>query len=328
MSGGQNVVALAGGVGAARFLRGLVATIGPERITAVVNTADDLELHGLHVSPDLDTVTYTLAGSVHPGQGWGLDGESWAVMAALERFAAVRPAGSDAALTWFRLGDRDLATHLYRTRRLEEGAPLSAVVAELARAWGLGVRLLPMTDERVRTRLSVTGAEGPDIGFQDYFVRLRHDVDVSAVRFEGAGAARPAPGVIEAIEAADVVVVCPSNPIVSIGPILAVPGIADCLAARRPAVVAVSPIVGGAALRGPADRLMAGLGVAPSVEGVARLYARVASALVIDPVDAALAGAVEGAGMRPVVAPSVMYGLTEATALAAATLAAVTAPAA
>jgi LPPG:FO 2-phospho-L-lactate transferase len=300
------VAALCGGVGAARFLRGLVDVVDPRSVVAVVNTGDDVILHGLHVSPDLDTVTYTLAGAVSRDRGWGLEGETWAAMEALGRYPS--------ALTWFGLGDRDLATHLFRTQRLREGAHLSTVTAEIAAAWGLGVTVLPVTDDRIETLMDVEG-EG-EIGFQDYFVRRRHSVPVRGVRFRGAEAARPAPGVVEALEGADVVVVCPSNPIVSIGPVLAVPGVRDAVVGRRESVVAVSPIVAGAALKGPADRLLAELGHEVSVVGVARLYAPLAATLVVDEADAALAPAVEAAGMRCVVTPTVMVGPAEAAALA------------
>ena len=316
------LAALAGGVGAARLLRGLVEVVAPEEVTAVVNTGDDLVLHGLRVSPDLDTVTYTLAGAVDAAQGWGLSSESWTVMAALERYQAVRPQDSAAGLTWFRLGDRDLATHLYRTQRLAEGAPLSGVTAEIARSWGVRVRVLPMTDDRVETRMDVPG-EG-EIGFQEYFVHRRHDVPVQGIRYSGAEGARPAPGVLEALSTADVVVVCPSNPLVSIEPVLAVPGIRQAVAARRETVVAVSPIVAGAALKGPAARLLAELGHEVSVVGVARIYAPLAATLVVDVADRDLASVVEAEGVRCVVTPSVMHGVAEAAALARAALAAAT----
>jgi len=314
------ITALAGGVGAARLLEGLVRAVPPADVTAVVNTGDDVVLHGLHVSPDLDTVTYTLAGVVPPERGWGIKDESWAAMEALQRYGRVAPAGSEAGATWFRLGDRDLATHLYRTRRLAEGARLSTVAAEVAAAWGLELRLLPMTDGRVETRMTVAG-EG-EIGFQDYFVARRHAVAVTGVRFAGADRARPAPGVLEAISAADVVVICPSNPIVSIGPILAVPGIAQAVADRREDTVAVSPIVAGQALKGPAARLMAELGHEASVVGVARLYAPFAATVVVDEADAGLRAAVEAVGLRCVVARAVMRGVEGATVLAGAVLAA------
>ena len=308
------LTALAGGVGAARLLRGLVEVVPPEDITAIVNTGDDVVLHGLHVSPDLDTVTYTLAGAVDGAQGWGLAGESWTAMAALDRYQKVRPPASAAALTWFRLGDRDLATHLYRTQRLAEGAPLSQVTAEIASAWDVGVRLLPMTDDRVETRMDIPG-EG-EIGFQEYFVQRRHDVPVQGVRYAGARQAHPAPGVLDAVAAAEMVIICPSNPLVSIAPVLAVPGMRPAVAARRDTVVAVSPIVAGAALKGPAARLLAELGHEVSVVGVARIYAPVAGTLVIDEADRDLAPVVEGQGMRCVVTPSVMHGVAEAAALA------------
>jgi len=305
------LVALAGGVGAARMLRGLVAVVDPSEIAAVVNTGDDIVLHGLHVCPDLDTVTYTLAGAANPDTGWGLVGETWAAMDALERYGG---------LTWFRLGDRDLATHLYRTQRLAEGATLSAVTAEIGRAWGLGLRLLPMSDQRVETRVTVAGAG--EIGFQEYFVARRHDVPVTAVRFDGSTSARPAPGVLEALAGAERVVICPSNPIVSIGPVLAVPGIEEAVASRRDATVAVSPIVAGAALKGPADRMLAELGHEPSVVGVARIYAPLAATLVVDEADADLSGAVEAEGMRCVVTPTVMDTPEIAAGLARTVLAA------
>lgn len=312
------VVALAGGVGAARFLHGLVAVVDPAAVTAVVNTGDDVVLHGLHISPDLDTVTYTLAGAVNPETGWGLADESWTAMESLARFQS--PPGSLAGMTWFRLGDRDLATHLYRTQRLREGCPLSAVTSEVCAAFGVGVRLLPMTDDAVETRVVVEG-EG-EIGFQEYFVGRRHSVAVEEVRFAGAGAARPAPGVVDAIAAAATVVVCPSNPIVSIAPIRAVPGMEAALVARREDTVAVSPIVAGQALKGPAARLMSELGYQPSVAGVARLYTPVAATLVVDEADRDLADAVEAEGMRCVVAPAIMSDPVTAAALARVTLAA------
>ena len=303
------ITALAGGVGAARLLRGIVRVLPASEVTAVVNTGDDTVLHGLHISPDLDTVTYTLAGLNDDDRGWGLAGDTWNAMGALERLGGE---------TWFRLGDRDLATHLYRTERLARGAPLSQVTAEIVRALGVGARLLPMSDDPVRTRLRLAG--GPEISFQDYFVRRGHDVEVEAVSFEGAARSEPGPGVVEAIRRARTVVICPSNPVVSIGPILAVPGITDALSARREDVVAISPIVAGAALRGPADRLLAELGHEPSVVGVARFYADVAATLVVDEADAHLAADVESAGTRCVVAQTVMHTPDHAATLASAVL--------
>lgn len=300
------ITALAGGVGAARLLRGLRRVTAPAEVTAVVNVGDDLELHGLRISPDLDTVLYTLAGRNDEERGWGLAGESWRVMESIEGLGGV---------SWFRLGDRDLATHLFRTQRLSEGASLSDVTAELCRAMGVEARILPASDDPVRTRLELAG-DGREVAFQEYFVQLRHGVPVRAVRFEGAAAATPAPGVVRAIEEADVVIVCPSNPVVSIGPVLAVTGIGDAMRRVRPRAVAVSPLVGGTALKGPADRLMAELGEEVSVVGVARRYREIAATLVIDEVDAKWADAVEDAGMRCVVAPTVMHGVKEAADLA------------
>lgn len=305
------VCALAGGVGAAKMLRGLIRVVDPSTVTAIVNTADDIVLHGLHVSPDLDTITYTLAEAVNPETGWGLVGETWEAMTALERYNGE---------TWFRLGDRDLATHLYRTQRLHEGAGLCEVTAEITAAWDLRLRLLPVTEDRLETRVTVEG-EG-EIGFQEYFVGRRHNVTVTDVRFAGAEVATPGPGVLDAIASADALLVCPSNPIVSIGPSLAVPGVREAWTARRAVSVAVSPIVGGVALKGPADRMLRELGHDASVVGVARLYRHFASVLVIDEADADLAGAVEDAGMRCVVTPTVMRSADDAAALALVALAA------
>lgn len=303
-------MALAGGVGAARFLRGLVDVHPPADITVVANTGDDVVLHGLHISPDVDTVIYTLSDDVNPETGWGLAGETWRVMEELERRGGI---------TWFRLGDRDLATHLYRTQRLSEGASLSLVTAELARSRGVSLRIVPMSDDRIETRVVVAGQE---IGFQEYFVERRHAVPVEQVIFEGAERAKPAGGVLDAIGAAHTLVVCPSNPIVSIGPILAVPGVRDALVARRDATVAVSPIVAGAALKGPADHMMTELGMEASVVGVARLYAPLARVLVVDEADAERAAAVEAEGIECVVAPTIMRERAAAAELARRVLAA------
>ena len=301
----MTVVVLAGGVGAARLLAGMVRVVPPAEITAVVNVADDTVLHGLAVSPDLDTVVYTVAGAIDPVRGWGLRDESWQAMATLGRYGGA---------TWFSLGDRDLGTHLYRTARRAEGARLSEVTGEIARAWGLELDVHPVSDDPVRTVLTLAGS-GEELAFQDYFVRLRHAVAVSAVRFDGAAAARPALGVLEAIAAANALVVAPSNPIVSIGPVMAVPGVAEAVTARRDAVVAVSPLVGGRALKGPADRLMRELGHEDSVVGVAKLYAPFAGTLVIDEVDAEHAEAVRALGLRCVVTDTIMRDPAAAAAL-------------
>ena len=311
------VTVLCGGVGAARFLAGLVQVVDPERIAAVVNTGDDTTVNGLAVSPDLDTVTYTLAGAIDPERGWGLVDESWQAMGALARYGAVAPDGSHAATTWFRLGDRDLATHLYRTVRRAEGATLTTVTAEIARAWAVPITLLPMTDGTVATVLVLP--DGSELAFQDYFVRHQHGVAVADVRIATNGA-RATDAALAAIATAGTVVIAPSNPLVSIGPLRALPGVDAALASRRDSVVAVSPIVGGHAIKGPAERLLVELGHEASVVGVARLYAPIAAALVIDPVDADHAAAVERAGMRAVVTPSVMSTPDVAAALARATI--------
>lgn len=307
---------LAGGVGAARFLAGLVRVVPAPDVVAIVNTADDDEFHGLYVSPDLDSVTYTLAGASNVAQGWGLEGETFATLDALARYEVP---------TWFRLGDKDLATHLFRTERLRAGAALSEVTAEISRAWSVAARLIPMTDDPVRTRITVQRDSGrvEELAMQRWFVGERAEPPVVSVRFEGAERARPAPGVLEALTLADVIVICPSNPVISIGPILAIPGVREMLVARRDRVAAVSPIVGGAPVKGPADRLMAPLGIEVSCVGVARAYAEFCSSLVIDAVDAHRATEVEAAGVHAVVTDTMMRSPEIAAALAAETLAAV-----
>jgi LPPG:FO 2-phospho-L-lactate transferase len=298
---------VSGGVGAARFLRGLVAAVDdPTSVTAVVNTGDDCSLHGLAISPDLDTIVYTLADAIDPVRGWGLVDETWRAMAALERYQAVRPPGSDAAPTWFNLGDRDLATHFYRTARLREGATLTQVSDEIRRAWEVPIRVAPMSDDRCSTMVTIEqdGGRIEEISFQDYFVRLRHSVAVRSLRFDGnaelADAAR------DALTDAALIVIAPSNPLVSIGPIRSMPGVDELLERRRDRVIAISPIVGGAALKGPADRMLTELGHESSVVGVARLYAPIASTLVIDTVDAHHRTAIERTGMECVVTETVM----------------------
>ena len=303
------LAALAGGVGAARFLRGLVQVVPPEDITVLVNTGDDDWFHGLLVCPDLDTVTYTLAGAENPGTGWGLAGETFAAIDALERYGSP---------TWFRLGDQDLATHLYRTERLRDGASLSTIAAELAHAWGVTSRLLPMSDDAISTRIDVRAGDGSvtELRMQEWFVRERAEPPVVAVRFDGVERAAPAPGVLEALEEADTVVVCPSNPVISIGPILAVPGVRDTLRARRERVVGVSPIIAGAPVKGPADRLMDPLGMEVSCVGVARAYRDFCSTLVIDAGDASRATEVDALGVHAVVTDTLMRDARVAAALA------------
>ena len=310
------LTALAGGVGAARFLRGLVDVVDPTLVTAIVNTADDDRFHGLHVSPDLDSVTYALADANNRELGWGLAGETFATMDALDRYGVP---------TWFRLGDRDLATHLFRTQRLAAGIPLHQVTAEIAGAWGLRTRLLPMSNDPVRTRIRVRRDDGTadELAMQEWFVRERTEPPVLAVRFAGAEEARPAPGVLEALEIAETILVCPSNPVISIGPILAVPGIRDLLVQRRERVVGVSPIIAGRPVKGPADRLMGPLGIEVSCVGVAAEYREICGTLVIDGADAASAAAVERLGVRAVVADTLMRDARIAAALARDVLAAV-----
>jgi LPPG:FO 2-phospho-L-lactate transferase len=301
------ICVLAGGVGAARLLAGLLKVVPPAEVVAVANVGDDLELHGLHVSPDLDTITYTLAGAINPETGWGLVDETWQAMDALGRYGGP---------TWFNLGDRDLATHLFRTRRLGEGASLSEVTAEIARAWDLGLTLLPVTNDRLRTMVTVVENEAEvELSFQEYFVERHHDLPATAVRFDGARRARPGPDVLAAIRDAETVVIAPSNPVVSIDPVLAVPGVRDAVVARRADVVAVSPIVAGSALKGPADRLLQEMGYDASVVGVAEWYASLAGTLVIDGADADLAGAVETEGLRCVVTDTIMTDSDRAAAL-------------
>jgi LPPG:FO 2-phospho-L-lactate transferase len=311
------LTALAGGVGASKLLAGLARVVPPAEIRAIVNTGDDLVLHGLHISPDLDTVMYKLAGRDNPETGWGLAGETWRVMAALESLGGA---------AWFRLGDTDLATHLFRTQRLTEGAGLAQVTDELYRAHGVGLRALPMSEMAVRTRLvpadpaQVTARApeltGGELAFQEYFVRLHHDVAIAQARYAGVEDAQPGPGVLEALDAAETVLVCPSNPVLSIGPIVAIAAIAERLRSRREDVVAVSPLVGGAALKGPTDHLMRELGYEASATGVARLYAPFVGTLVVDPVDAASAPEIEALGIRCVVAPTVMHDARAETAVA------------
>jgi LPPG:FO 2-phospho-L-lactate transferase len=298
------------------MLSGLVKVVPPDSVTAIVNVGDDTVLHGLYISPDLDTITYTLAGMDNRETGWGVVGESWTVMEELARLGGE---------SWFRLGDRDLATHLFRTERLRTGHSLTEVTASITASRQIAVRLLPVTDDAVRTMLTLAvdtelGDAGTEVAFQDYFVRLHHDVAVRTVRFAGADAARPTPDVMEALAQAEQIVVCPSNPIVSIGPLLAIPGVLTALVSRRQEITAVSPIVAGAALKGPAAHLMAELGTEPSVAGVARLYAPWAGTLVIDEADRDSARAVEAEGMRCVVASTIMDSPERAAELARAVL--------
>jgi LPPG:FO 2-phospho-L-lactate transferase len=317
----MKVTVLCGGVGAARFLRGLMRVMPPTDITAVVNTGDDTEMHGLTICPDLDTITYTLAEATDVERGWGLANETWTSLKALDRFTPVRPTGSTAADTWFGLGDQDLATHMYRTHRLSEGATPTQIAGEIARAWDLELTMLPMSDHPVRTMVTVEALG--EISFQEYFVRHRHSVPVTSLRFAGADAAIVPAAVLHAIDSADVIVIAPSNPLVSIGPLRALPALEAALRARRDDVVAISPIVGGKALKGPADRLLVELGYRADQASIATIYRDVAATLIIDTVDADEAAYVAAAGVRPLITDTVMSDLPRAenvarTALAAA----------
>jgi len=304
------VTALAGGVGAARFLRGLVRAVAAENVTIIGNTGDDATFHGLHVSPDLDIVTYTLAGEIGPS-GWGFSGDTTHALNQMSSY------GID---TWFTLGDRDIGTHLARTTWLQEGTPLSEVTKRISLVLGIEARIIPMSDDPVRTK--ITTAAGIEREFQEYFVKFRHSEDVAGVRFDGAETALPAPGVLDSLAQATRIVICPSNPVVSIAPILAVPGIRDALRGRRADVVAVSPIVQGAALKGPADRMLPLVGAEVSASGVAGLYKDICGTFVVDRRDSAEAAKVEALGMRCIVAETVMDTVEIATSLAREVLAA------
>lgn len=285
---------LAGGVGAARFLQGVTSCLPVRDLTIVGNVGDDTDIVGLHVSPDLDTILYTLTGEIDEDRGWGVRGDS---ARALER---ARSLGADA---WFWLGDLDLGLHLARTEWLSAGEPLSVATARLCTALGFADRLLPSTDDRLRTMITTAAGE---LDFQTYYVRRGHADEVAGIRFDGAQTAEPAPGVIEAIRAARAIVIAPSNPLISIGPIVAVPGIRDALVSRTVPCVAVSPIVGGAALRGPAAAMLRALGHQASPVGVAELYRGIIDAMVIDDVDAAAAVELERLGVKAVVTDTIM----------------------
>ena len=303
MSDGS-VVALAGGVGAARFLTGLTHVLAPERIFIISNTADDAEIHGLHISPDLDTVTYTLADLADPKRGWGIRGDRFRCLEALGRLGAE---------TWFQLGDQDLATHLYRTQRLRQGATLAEITQEIRTALGVRSRIVPMSNDRIRTRICTSAGE---LEFQTYFVKRRARDLVASVRFDGASDAAPAPGVIEAIADAEAIILCPSNPFISIEPILAVRGVREALRSKRNRVTAISPIVGGRALKGPAAQMMKSMRLRPAAIEVARLYADFVGVFVLDEVDQKQAALVEKLGMRAIVTNTVMRNLQKKKALA------------
>ena len=297
------IVVLAGGVGAARFLDGLTRVIAPERIFIIGNTADDAEIHGLHISPDLDTVTYTLAGMANPQHGWGIRGDSFRCLEALRRL------GADA---WFQLGDMDLATHLYRTERLHQGGTLADITREIARALNIRSMLVPMSNDRVRTRICTPSGE---LEFQTYFVKRRARDRVTGMHFKGASEAYPAPGLLEAIDGAEAIVLAPSNPFISIGPILAIPGIREALQRRRDNVIAISPIVGGRALKGPAAKMMKSMQLEASAAPVPKLNDDVAGVFVLDQTDGKQVARVEALGIRPVVTNTIMSGTRERKAL-------------
>jgi LPPG:FO 2-phospho-L-lactate transferase len=290
----MRITALAGGVGGAKLGLGLYRAMNPSALSFVVNTGDDVVMHGLHVSPDPDILIYTLAGVVNEETGWGLSGETLNVAAGLERYG--RP-------VWFKLGDADLATHIHRTALMKDGASLSQAIDSIRRALAVGACVLPMTDAFVPTLLDTN--EGR-MHLQDYLVRRRCEPRLSGIVFDGIEQAEPAPGVLEAIEDADGIIVCPSNPLISIGPILAVPGIREALTDRRADVVAVCPLVGGKSLKGPSDKMMAELGYDVSALGIARLYRDFCGTLVIDNADETAGGDIRALGMRPVVRSTVM----------------------
>jgi LPPG:FO 2-phospho-L-lactate transferase len=306
-----HVLALCGGVGGAKLAFGLARVLPPERLTIAVNTGDDFEHFGLSISPDLDTVTYTLAGLADRERGWGLAGETWSFMAQIRRLGGEE---------WFNLGDKDLATHVLRTLRLAQGASLSDVAAEIGARLGLPDIIAPMSDDPVRTFVDTkVGA----LAFQHYFVREQCRPLATGVRYLGAEAARPSPRLADALARPDLaaIVICPSNPFLSVGPLLALPGVRDAIAASPAPCVAVSPIIAGKALKGPAAKLMAELGLEPSVEGLAQHYVGLVDGLILDVADASLVARVEASGVAARAVPSVMTTDDERIALAAATLA-------
>ena len=304
----QEITALGGGVGASKLLLGLYEVLAPSLLTIIVNTGDDIELHGLKISPDLDIVTYTLAGIVDSAKGWGVRGETFH---ALKRLAAYgRP-------NWFNLGDRDLGTHIHRTALLAEGHSLAQAAESIRAALDVKARILPMSNDRVPT--TIESDEGP-LHFQEYLVKRGAEPVVKGIHFEGVEAARPAPGVLEAIREASRIIICPSNPLISIAPILAVPGVREELRARKSDVFAVCPLVGGKSLKGPSDKMLAQLGHQATALGVAKLYGDFTSTFVIDPVDKTQAAAIGRLGMKVAILPTVMKTRAEKHRLARALL--------
>jgi LPPG:FO 2-phospho-L-lactate transferase len=291
---GLRVAALAGGVGASKLLLGLYDVVDPSCLTAIVNTGDDLTLHGLTISPDLDIVTYTLAGVVDPAKGWGFRGETFHALKRLAVFGRIN---------WFNLGDRDLATHIHRTAMLAEGKSLSDAAESIRVSLGVKSRIVPMSDQAVPT---IIDSDEGALHFQEYLVKRRAEPVVRGIRFDGLERALPAPGVLDAIRRADRIVICPSNPLISIGPILAVRGIRDALRTRREDVIAVCPIVGGKSLKGPSDKMLEQLGYESSALGVARIYADFAGTFVVDTADQSEAEEIGKLDMKVVVIPTVM----------------------
>ena len=299
-----SITARAGGVGASKLLLGLYDVADPAKLTAIVNTGDDIVLHGLRISPDLDIVTYTLAGVIDSAKGWGFHGETFHTLKRLAVFGRVN---------WFNLGDRDLATHIHRTALLAEGKTLTHAAESIRTALGVKSRILPMSDQPVPT---IIDSDEGEMHFQEYLVKRRAEPIVRGIRFEGVETARPALGVLEAIRDANRIVICPSNPLISIGPILAVPGIREALRGRREDVIAVCPIVGGKSLKGPSDKMLAQLGYESSAQGVAKMYADFTGTIVVDPVDQAQARVIESLNMKMAVLPTVMTTRREKRRLA------------
>ena len=300
----MKITTLAGGVGASKFLLGLTTVLPPEQVTIIANTGDDIELFGLHISPDIDTITYTLAGVVNETTGWGLAGDSFECIDWLARYGEAR---------WFNLGDRDLATHIYRTDQLRQGRSLTEVTDHIRRSLGVGSVILPMTDAYVPTRVETDEGE---MHFQEYFVRRRCEPRVRRIRFLGIESARPAASVLSAILEADAVIICPSNPFISIGPILAVPGISEALKETEAKIIVITPIIGGRALKGPAADMLRDLGYETSAESIALIYKDFADLFVLDEVDRAIEPKIKKFGMNVVITNTVMTTLEDKQRLA------------
>jgi len=302
------ITTLAGGVGAARFLKGLVHAVSPEEIVTIVNTGDDIEFYGLHISPDVDIVTYTLAGVVDEGKGWGIRGDTFNCLNMLRKYGYE---------TWFMLGDKDLATHIHRTLLLKKGLKLSEVTEKIRKALGVKVKIIPMTNDKVQTKIITNVGE---MHFQEYLVKRKAQDPVLDVKFEGIEKAEPSPGVIESILNADGIIICPSNPIVSIGPIISIKGVKEALSEAKAKIVAISPIVRGAPIKGPADKLMKGLGIEVSALGVAKIYKDFLDIFIIDSVDENLKSEIESLGIKVHVTNTIMKTLEDKIKLAKETL--------